>query len=351
MSNVSYNLGNSKPLINRQQDYVLDRRLLTVHSVDRDITKWPKSNHFEIMIPETMYNVQSLRLVQATFPGNYYVFSNDYQNIKFNFTVGGTTYDLSGIQAGLYTPYQLAVELTNKMNAQVAAGDLSFNVFYNEVSQKFLFGHTSKPFTLNFDQQIIYDVSCNNDYSNPIMWYQYANWGLPYNLGFEKKSYPSIAGSPSIDYLDNCTPCSDPDAASINYYVIAPFTADITGDKCIYMEVDKYNSYDELYPYNKSSCQMFDNNAYNGRVNTAFAKLPIKGEIVEQDSRNLFLQNVVQYDPPIEKISRLKFKFRFHDGRLVDFQNNNFDFTIEFNCLKNEIAKKYNVRIPAAYIL
>jgi hypothetical protein len=303
------------------------------------------------MLPETMNNVQSLRLVQATFPGNNYVFCNDYQNTKFIFTVDGNVYDLSGIQCGLYTPHQLAVELTNKMNAQVSAGDLSFNVFYNEVSQKFLFGHTDNSFNLNFDHQIIYDVSCNNDYSNPMMWNQYANWGLPYYLGFEKKTYTSISGSPSIDYLDNCSPCVDPTAPTINYYVEAPIAAAISGERCIYMEVDKYNSYDELYPYNKSSCQIFDNNAYNGRVNTAFAKIPIKGETVEQDSRNLFLQNVVQYDPPIERISRLKFKFRFHDGRLVDFQNNNFDFTIEFNCLKNEIAKKYNVRIPAAYIL
>jgi hypothetical protein len=343
MSGVSYNLGNSKPLINRQQDYVLDRRLLTVHSVDRDITKWPKSNHFEIMLPETMNNVQSLRLVQSTFPGNNYVFCNDYQNTNFDFTINNENFS-GEIQCGLYTPQQLAVELTNKMNATVT-NDLSFNVFYNEVSQKFLFGHTSKSFTLNFNKQIIYDVSCNNDYSNPVMWNQYANWGLPYYLGFDKKKYDSIYGSPTIDYLDYHS------ASTIKYYIIADFAANISGEKCIYMEVDKYNSYDELYPYNKSSCQIFDNNAYNGRVNTAFAKLPIKGELVEQDSRNSFLQNVVQYDPSIERISRLKFKFRFHDGRLVDFQNSNFDFTVEFNCLKNEIAKKYNIRIPAAYIL
>ena len=40
MSNVSYNLGNHKPLINRDQTYVLDRKLITIHSEDRDISKW-----------------------------------------------------------------------------------------------------------------------------------------------------------------------------------------------------------------------------------------------------------------------------------------------------------------------
>ena len=60
---------------------------------------------------------------------------------------------------------------------------------------------------------------------------------------------------------------------------------------------------------------------------------------------------MVQYDPPIERIARLKFKFRFHDGRLVHFQNFPFDFTIELNCLRNEIEKKYTIRVPAAYVL
>ena len=82
MSSVSYNLGFSKPLINREQNYVLDRRVLTVHSTDRDITKFPNSNFFEIILPETMYNVQSLRLVQCTFTGQYYVFSYNYQNTQ-----------------------------------------------------------------------------------------------------------------------------------------------------------------------------------------------------------------------------------------------------------------------------
>ena len=78
--NPEYNLGSSKPLINREQTYYLDRKLLTVHSEDRDITKWPNSNTFEIVLPETLTLVQSMRLIQATMPAKFFVFSNDYQN-------------------------------------------------------------------------------------------------------------------------------------------------------------------------------------------------------------------------------------------------------------------------------
>lgn len=325
MSGVSYNLGMSKPLINREQNFVLDRRLLSVHSTDRDITKFPNSNYFEILLPETMYNVQSLRLVQCDFPGNYYVFSNDYQNTQMYIDAS-----LCGpIQSGLYTPVNLARELTTQLNTTVGTG---FDVSYNVSTQKFTISNPGTDFSLNFIKQVIYDTSCDNYTNNPVMWNQYANWGLPYYLGFEKKLYSIYTNSSTKSYT-------------------APYTANISGETCIYMEVDKYNSYDELYPYNKSSCQMYDNNAYSGKVNSAFAKIPIKGETIAQDARTLYLQNIVQYDPPIERIARLIFKFRFHDGRLVDFQNKNFDFTIEFNCLKNEIAKKYNVRVPATYNL
>ena len=37
------NLENNRQLIASQDNYVLDRKLLTVHSEDRDIAKWPNT--------------------------------------------------------------------------------------------------------------------------------------------------------------------------------------------------------------------------------------------------------------------------------------------------------------------
>ena len=59
------------------------------------------------------------------------------------------------------------------------------------------------------------------------------------------------------------------------------------------------------------------------------------------------LQNIFQYYPPIDKIRKLKFTFRYHDGRLVNFKNSNFNFTIAFNELRNEIARDYTILNPA----
>jgi hypothetical protein len=348
MSSAEYMLGSSKPLINREQKYVLDRKLVTIHSEDRDITKWPNSNTFEVMLPEALLNVQSLRLVQATMPGKFFTFSNDYQNTKLNFTIGGVARTIA-IQEGYYTPAQLSTELTNVMNTSISS-DASFNIFYDEVKHKFWFGHTDLSFNLNFDQQIIYDFSsCEQQ---PIVWNNYSKWGTPYYLGFKKQRYQSTRTSGiSFNYIVPSN-TSAVNTKNITNYIEAPLSFTIEGESAIYMEIEKYNNFDELYPYSQSNRQMYGNNAYDGKVNSAFAKIPIQSHNdFNFDSRTRLLQNVVQYDPPIERITRLKFRFRFHDGRLVNFQNYPFDFTLEFNSLRNEIDKQYKIRIPGAYIL
>ena len=69
------------------------------------------------------------------------------------------------------------------------------------------------------------------------------------------------------------------------------------------------------------------------------------------DSRNNFLQNVVDFTPPLERVQKLEFKFRYHDGTLVDFQGAPLDFTIEFNQMRDEIPRAYVLRVPPLYEL
>ena len=95
----------SHPIQRRAQTFTLDRKILSIHSFDRDISKWPNSNYFEIDLPEAATNIQSIRLVQIGLPSNQFVFSNEYQNTKLSFVhqatttnpppYGGTTYVLS----------------------------------------------------------------------------------------------------------------------------------------------------------------------------------------------------------------------------------------------------------------
>jgi hypothetical protein len=330
--------------------------MLSIHSEDRDISKWKSSSNFEIMMPDPLLNVQSLRLVEISLPCDLYTFSGKYQNTKMSVTVGPSN-EIITIEDGLYTPNQLANELTNLLNFNFS--DTSFNVLYNEVSHKFWFGHTDASFILNFDQKLSYSDVSGICYENPGVWDYYTKWGLPSYLGFNKEAYASSNNVPvpKTNYIsDPSNIWKNTSGINIANYVIAPLPAKLQGDAAIYMEVEKYNSMDELYPYSRHTTSTY-NNDFFGHVNSAFAKIPIQtlqtndGDSINtyrQESKYLFLMNATHYDPPLERLSKLKFKFRYHDGRLVDFQDIPFDFTIEFNMLRNEISRKYSVREPRA---
>jgi len=393
MSNAYLGVTSTHPLIPREQTYVMDRKLLTVHSVDRDVRKWPQSNHFEVQLPEPMTNVQSMRLVECNLPANYYVFSNSYQNTKLNFklkpvdatdpyyavlaTNWGNPYVVT-ISEGFYTPEQMAIELTNSFNQVVTdylnANGISgsytqFKVAYHDVQKKFWFANGKDEFTLDFTKAEEYVLgTCEQ----PDVYEHYTNWGLGFNLGFGKSSVPGPVYQPysSQQYLDalgNEAPIqflyasTDPAENTMIspstpgfpvQYIVAPNVQAILGDNTVYMEVNKYNQYDELVPYVQSTSSMY-NNDYGGVVNSAFAKIPMVTIPVGAvwDSRNGFLQGISHFDVPIERITKLEFKFRYHDGRLVDFQEFPFDFTIAFNQLKNEIGRQYEVRVPVTYSL
>ena len=351
MNNLGNTRNTSNPLISRDQSYSLDRKLLTVHSEDRNICKWPNSNNFEIELPEPMLDVQSMRLMDIQLPVNYYSFSNYYQNTKLSFILNNVTYTIT-IPAGFYTYPNLANEIQGRMNHVVTVGQgssyINFGVQYNAISQKILFGNHRETFTLVFSSPHSYPSTCNQIN----IWNQSTNWGMGYYLGFDRKDYTATqvkVTDPSGYFFfseSNSTtikPWLKPNA----YILEAPSMLNILGERTIYMEVDKYNNYMELYPYSTTTTNLY-NNDYNGKVNAAFAKIPYLTVPIEEQivSNSSYVQNIVLFDPPIEKITRLKFKFRYHNGMLVDFQNNPFNFTIAFNRLHNEIPRHYNVRVP-----
>jgi len=392
------NVNNDHQLIRRQNTYVLDRKLVTIHSEDRDISKWPNANHFEIRLPETLNNVESMRLVQIELPGNQYVFSNSLENTKLQFfirpnlstdtakylaleTNKSNPYVIT-IQEGFYTPSQMVTEIENLMNNVVSdylksVGVINhvynnFTLYYDSVGQKIYFGNTYDSFSFNFTEEKLKKFSEQNPYinecitsnvsnDNQYIYTQYANWGLPFYLGFEKKAYTpnELSGNESFVFNYNSLQWLSPDTSSLPpsqtakaYYIVSSNTINMFGDSAIYMEIDKYNTIDEIDPYSTATNNKYKND-YHGRVNSAFAKIPITAVPESQifDSRNGFLQNVSQYFPPIKTISKLKFKFRYHDGRLVEFKDNNFNFTIAMNQLRDEMARDYVVRIPADYTL
>ncbi len=370
-------------LIQRAQSYVLDRRLITIHSNDRDINKWPSANNFEIELPDTLTNIQSLRIVETSFPMQFYTFSNEYQNTKMSFRVLPTLRDDNvdvynilkqfskhiytiDIQEGTYTPEQLSLEITNLMNNIVtdllirkyipvidAVYDY-FKITFDDVSQKFIFGNKFDNFVLEFGIKESYTIA--SECRQPDVWGQYTNWGLPYYIGYEKNTYIATVATQenNLYYREDPIWLKPTDINSNTYIVKAVSKECLFGDSVLYMELDKFNTMGEIVPFSYSTSSLY-NNDYNGVMNAVFEKIPLNMGSNKIDnwqtfnSSNVNLQNISHYEPPIETIRKLKFKFRFHDGRLIDFQKCNFNFTIEFMCFKDEIRREYILRVPSAY--
>ena len=408
-----YVLKNDHPLIPREQTFSVNRKLITVHSEDRDINKWPNANHFELQLPQTYTNVETIALVEYSFPTYYYTFSNESQNTQITFTAGTTSPITITISPGFYSHTQLAAEMQNQLNLAMRPSFASydkFRVFYDEVRQRFLFGNTTDPFTLFYNEPYAppnskdvqnYRTDANSYKSEPcyapcistsaaalsasvqpsaaIRWNQYTNWGLGYNLGFVK-CLPIVCGNPNdvfnankataipvtssqrVNYVINPNSSTSPypigyewlTVSGTGYVLVPPNPPSLNGYSDMYMDIDKYNYLDEMQPYSthtSNSC----NNDYNGIVNSAFAKIPLRTkptkivsalEYMYGDEPQDTFQGFSTFFPPLDKLSKLKFKFRYHDGTLVDFGGQNFSFTVALYMYRDEIARSKQLRAP-----
>jgi hypothetical protein len=312
------------------QNFVVQKKNLSIHSEDRDITKWPSSSQFAVDLPVEYKNVVSLRLSDIELPSNFYVFSEKNQNTKGTAMYQGVTATFT-ITEGTYTSEQLSYELSGQLNAAFSITDdvTKIQVFFNSVSMKFIF-ISNEPLSLDFTKP---------EFPLPSFYSQYSQWGLGSYLGFAKQASASEKLYTSTFYPTY--PLYMIDLVLVEKYVIeAPFPASLFGDNYIYMELELYNSMDEIAPYTERSSSMF-NAKYNGKHNSAFAKIPMLA-ILQQKmyvSKESFLFNIFFSDPPLERIQKLQFKFRYHDGRPVHFGTTNFSFTIEITMLKPDSIK------------
>lgn len=349
--------------------FEVNKKQLSIHSEDRDITQWPNPNHFEVEAPVDYKNVVSLQLNDIEMPATLYVFSTANQNTKMSFSVipshtPGTNLSPSividggpygemllgskpftiEIPSGTYTPTQMANELTGLMNTTVSMfvdptnilSYQNFSVIYNAVSMKLVFINTIHNFSFNFTKAESYLIC------GPIYYDNYAQWGLGSYLGFEKRYISKSLDDSYIGTLyDNYAMFWDNTIISGTSYVIeAPNALYIFGDGQIYMELAMYNNIDEIEPYTyKSTATCHSKHA--GKHNASFAKIPVLAVTNERwfTSRETFLKNIYFNDPPLERIQKFRFKFRYHDGRLVDFNQCNFNFTIEITMLRPDPVK------------
>ena len=402
-----YNVSQTHPLIPNSNEYVLYKKYVSIHSEDRDIIKYPNSSEFDIELPEDLLNVISIRLSTWAFPSNYSTFSALSSNINMTFKItvpyNPSEHSYSDplqneifkclflskdvdytilIEEGFYNPTQMINELTNKCNEAVTIriteylsdttganynsstfptllnefklkdGYSNFVVVYNSVNQKIWFGNRSDGFTLTNETQLNKDI-----YGENIQCYKRSNlpdfseWGLPGNLGLTRCNVAALSKTDftprfyygDVNIGDNgywLLPNSSLPGSQV-YYIECPFKINLMGPSHFYMEIAGQNCMDETSPYNFSKFTTHTNET-NGIVNSAFAKISIPTTPISQwfdkDSSPYKL-----YDPPAERIRKLKFKLRYHCGKVVDFGVFDYTFTLEFTCLAPQSTRKFTL--------
>lgn len=320
-------------LIERKQNFTLDRKVLSVDTNDRDINKWPNPCEFEVSCPQSYNNIESIRLLNIQTPNKFYNISEYLQNNKLKVKLGSSE-KIIVLEDGHYT----IENLVNSLNNDLSVNSTNITVKHNEVNNKIYFGHASNQFSLIFNSQdLVYNNCYNSNYNN--IYKQHSKWGLGAILGFNKEIVTSKQESNKNNFkYDNIQWISN------DNNIIESFKAlDLDEYQNIYIEVDKLNKSDEIKPYIVDKI----NNTNSGIMNSFFAKVPIfKNENNQSiNAKDFCIEGVSYFQPPLENINKFKIKIRYHNGLLVDLQNYNISMTFEINQIRNEI-KDYNVRTP-----
>lgn len=373
-------MSTNHPIIPDTNQYLYEKQFVSIHSDDRDTFKYPAASFFEIVLPQDYCNVQAIKLHDWYIsPTDICVFSASQQNTYLNFTVYLNVSDPTDgtvcsfvIEDGTYNSLQLSNELTNKFNYAVQEQTLNgaysnFIVVFNQITQRFYFGNTSDPFTLNA-------VSTNGSY-NPFM--------IALGLDGTTVVYQAEAVGPSANlfYL----PATHAVWLSPGgYVVLAPNRANIAMESYIYMELAGMNGLDESMSGlpvtqcgnttltacsrfrqpmpNISSCASFS--SYSGKVKSSFAKIPLTNPICDlaaylptaapYAASGLALSAtstsmIKSFYPPLERVRKVGILLRYHNGQPVDFAANaSFSITLELDMMRAQTIRPMNMYVPAS---
>jgi hypothetical protein len=370
------------------QDY------LNVHSAK--LSTWSFPANYNVFSPLNFNIAMTFKFIKLYNPGEH-GYSDPLTEAIFAglYSLIGNQY-IVRIETGFYNPSQMATELTNKFNESVSniliefftntpaynyalalfTGYNRFSIVYNSVGQRLWFGNNADQFeiTNNYINQFNEDnvgTQCVRRHQLPSL----ADWGLPAYLGFTRCSTMSLSAAEveaTMNNANNIIYGYNPEIINVSgdvprfyygdvnpgdngfwllpslpgatvYFLQAPAKINFMGPSYIYLDIDGLNCIDETSPYNMSQFTLHTNET-NGRVNSAFAKIPITTTPIAQwfDSEQAPYKH---FNPPAERIRKLKLKLRYHNGQKVDFGLFEYSFMIEFTLLRPQNERKYTIVI------
>lgn len=279
-----------------------ETHVVHVDSRDRDYDRFPAPNAYRVRLPRKYRRVVSARLLGAELPSSYFVFSAALGNTQLAGSVdAGATPFVATIPDGNYTSQTIspAVEL--------ALSDAT--------------GHS---FTVSLDA-VTYRLTIESNHAFRIDTRDTAagvgatptEWGLGYFLGFPK----------GVET-----------ASDVGDMVVAPGVVNLNPYTYMLLDIDEL-------AYVETGGQFGTENG--GKT---FAKIPLSPVSFEYVFTGRDVSQVrigtAEFRPPIQSLDRLSVRFRFHDGRTVDFNGVEHSFSLELTC-RVESAPRLRPSLPA----
>jgi hypothetical protein len=87
---------------------------LLINSDERDDSRYPNVNNYQLNIPDHLYGVQKIQLMKASFPTSLELINNNNNELRFN--INSTDYT-AAITNGYYNGTELATAIQTAMNA------------------------------------------------------------------------------------------------------------------------------------------------------------------------------------------------------------------------------------------
>ena len=231
-------------------------------------------------------------------------------------------------------------------NSEDYGGYTDFIIIYHSVSQKLFFGNTNSGFIIPSNNASLtnlnyvlntYDYKAKGEFKSLP---DYSYYGLVSNLGFSLNINTSIKTPDLIHYPIDPSTTTIP----VSYFMEPMFKINVMGPSHIYLELEGLNNIDETSPFDDTYISE-TTNFTNSRVNSAFAKIPISSTPISQwydhECKSFKL-----YNPPAERIRKLKIRLRYHDGLLAVFGVFNYTFTLEFTMLTPQQLKNFTTLYP-----
>ena len=280
------------------------RKTLLIDSRDRQLTHDSHPGSYTVTLPAVYQNIYSATLRSIELPLTFYTFSACAKNTSLNVTIGAQTATITIPDGNYDLGNNLMLPLlVNAINTQFSIS--SFAASPSSFTGKITFS-CGAPFSFNLSK-VPGDTSCGQAVPFPYS----TSWGLGYYLGFLQTTRTAINTPPSTTYT-----------------LTSDFNANFQPDTSILMEIANLNKNDETSLDDRR----------NGTIDGSFAKIPIDGNsgdyIFIQDTGTYPLNRHV-YQPPVGKLNTLQIKFRFHDGRVVNFNGVEHTFTLELELLDN----------------